>query len=271
MNFFDKHPVLLPWPKILRRSGLSFTYKPREVWWKGWIEKLELKEGEKVLEVGCGRGVLLDRLVAEYGIKGFGIDISPKAIAEAKIESIEKLDLRIADACNLPFPDSSFDFVISFDTLEHISEQEKAVSEIVRVLKKGGRILIYTINSHQNFTWNRLLSKLGIDVYKNVDHKPELFVDPAWLKKKLERRGVKISGLDYFNSFFTLVADEAIMVSLLIFDKFFDWEKTQEFGRIILRLLTGFFVLTAPLLRFLDRPWTIFGYSNGFLILGEKR
>lgn len=242
---------------------------------------MAIKKGEKLLEVGCGRGVLLDRLVVEYGVRTFGIDIAERAIAEAKKEAVHKHDLRVADACHLPFSDSFFDVVLSLDALEHIKSpisaeasaggQEKAVSEMVRVLKKGGRILIYTINSRQAFTWNRLLHCLGVDVYQSVDHDPKLFVDPDWLKSELEGKEVAILGIDYFNSFFTLATDEAIMVFLSLWQRFFGWEKTEKFAKIGLIFFTLTSLILTPMLHFLELPWRFFGYSNGFLILGEKR
>ncbi|HUS60084.1 MAG TPA: class I SAM-dependent methyltransferase [Nevskiaceae bacterium] len=272
MNFFDKQPVLYPWPWLLRQSGLKLTYKPREVWWKGWIGKLGLEKGQKLLDVGCGRGIFLDRLTAEFGIKAFGIDIAKEVIGEAKKKSAFKLDLRVADACSLPFSDGFFDVVISLDTLEHIrGKQARAVSEMVRVLKKGGKMLIYTINKNQSLTWNWLLDKLGIDVYQNVGHDPKLFIDPDWLTKELGGRGVKVLALDYFNSFFTLAVDELIMVLLSFWKRFFGWEKTEKFGKIGLRTLTFLARVLTPILRVFDLPWTIFGHSNGFLVLGEKR
>jgi len=68
-----------------------------------------------------------------------------------------------------------------------------------------------------------------------------------------------------------LAADEAIMVFLLIFNKLFDWEKTEKFGRMVLRGLTIFSIILTPILRILESPWLVFGHSNGFVILGEKK
>lgn len=271
MSFFDEHLVLLPWPNILRRSGLNFTYKPREVFWKKKIQKLKLKSGEKILEVGCGRGIFLDRLVREYQVKTSGIDIAHKAINQAQKESTYNHDLKVADTTSLPFADNSFDIVISFDTLEHIQDQKKAVGEMARVLKAGGRILIYTINSRQNFTWNQALSFLGIDIYKNVDHDPKLFVNPGWLERELEKGKVRVKKTVFFDAFFTLITDELIMIFLKLWQQIFGWEKTEKSGRMILWFLSLFSVLTTPILCFLDLPWTAFGYSNGFLIWGEKK
>lgn len=271
MSFFDEHPVLYPWPKILRRSGLKFTYKPREVWWRAWIGKLELKKGDKVLEVGCGRAVLLDRLVTEFRIKAFGIDISQKAIAEAKKESIATSSLKVADACELPFPDSFFDILISFDTLEHIKEQEKAVSEMVRVLRPGGKVLIYTINKNQRFTWDWLLDKIGIDVLSRADHNPKLFLSPEWLKKELKKNSILIKEVGYFDAFFSLVIDELIMLLVDGWRKSFGWEKTKKFARMTLVLLSAFSRAVMPISKTLDLPWTLHGFSNGIIFLGIKR
>lgn len=271
MNFFNSHTVLHPWPKVLRRSSLNLPYKPREVWWRSWIKKLGLKSGQKVLEVGCGRGIFLDRLVGEIKVKTFGVDSAKLAIEEAKKESFCRHELRVADASKLPFENNGFDSVLSFDTLEHIKNQKQAVSEMARVLKPDGKIIIYTINSRQSFTWNKMVSKLGIDIYRGVDHNPKLFVDPKWLEATLKESGIKVLKIDYFDAFFTLMANETAMVFLSLWQKFFGWEKTEKFGRMMLVFLTGFSVLTTPLLRFLDLPWTIFGHSNGFLIIGEKK
>lgn len=270
MNFFDNQPVLYPWPQILRTSGFKYLYKPREVWWRGWIKKLNLKKREKALDVGCGGGVFLARLVQEYGIKGWGIDASEKSIIRAKKNSLAKLNLQTASAIKLPFKNNYFDVVLSFDVLEHIKEQKKAVLEMIRVLKPGGRLLIYTINKKQFLTWNWWLSKLGIDIYKRSDHKKELLVDSLWLKDTLVNRGIKIKGRGYFNSFFSLAADEMIMIFLTFWQKYFGWENQPKFARIVLGTLTVLAKVLTPVFKVLELPWTIFGLSNGVLFMGRK-
>ncbi|MFC1727457.1 class I SAM-dependent methyltransferase [Patescibacteria group bacterium] len=270
MSFFDKHPVLYPWPFVLRSTGLKTPFKPREVWWRQWLKMMDFKKGDQVLEVGCGRGVMLDRLVGEYKVKGFGIDIASQAIKDAKKDCLFKHNLKVASATKLPFKDSQFDKVISFDTLEHIKDQEKAVGEMVRVLRSGGKLLIYTINSHQRLTWNCLLSKLGMDIYSGVDHDPQLFVDPLWLKEELTDKKIRVAEVVLLNSFFTLVLDELIMIILVIWQRFFGWEKGQKFATIILRVLAGFSILVTPILHLLDWPWRLLGLSNSFLVIGKK-
>ena len=271
MNFFDSHNVLYPWPSILRRDKLEFLYKPREVWWNSWINKLNLKKGLKVLEVGCGRGILLDRLTGKYGIKGTGIDIARDAILEAKKESVYHSNLKFADAVNIPSENSAFDIVISFDTLEHIQNQKMAIEEMTRVLKPGGKLLIYTINSKQEFTWNHILSKLGVDVYSDVEHKPNLFVDSIWLKDNLIKSDISTLQMGYFDAFFTLIVDEIIMILLKYLKILFGWENTRRFAKMIIGFLSMISKITTPLLIFFDTPWTFKGNSNSFIILGQKR
>lgn len=270
-NFFDRHPVFYPWPLLLRKAGFAHTYKPREVWWKRWIEKTGFKKEKRILDVGCGEGVLLDRLTSEFKVKGFGIDISRQSIKRAKQRSLFPHCLEVADACLLPFPDNYFDAVISFDALEHIESQEKAVSEMVRVLKPGGKVLIYTINKRQRFTFNWFLNKVGIDVYERFNHRPQLFVEPDWLEAQLKKQGIIFLRKDYFNSFFTLLADELCVLFLMMLNRILDFKKTEKFGKIMLRTLTIVSRILEAVGKVLDWPWAFFGYSNGFITLGVKK
>jgi ubiquinone/menaquinone biosynthesis C-methylase UbiE len=100
-----------------------------------------------ILDVGCGTGNFTIKL-AKMGCKVTGIDISDGMlnIAEEKAKEL-KLDAKfhIMDVYKLEFPDSSFDAVFSMAALEFIKEPKKAYSEMIRVLKPGGSLLIGTI------------------------------------------------------------------------------------------------------------------------------
>ena len=103
---------------------------------------------KKVLEIGCGVGV--DTLkFAKNGAKIFAIDISPKSVALAKKRlDYNALDgeIAVSDAENLPFLDNQFDFVYSWGVLHHTPDIKKAVSEVFRVLKTGGRFCVMLYN-----------------------------------------------------------------------------------------------------------------------------
>jgi protein-L-isoaspartate(D-aspartate) O-methyltransferase len=102
-----------------------------------------LKAGDKILDVGCGKGFLLYDLVNVIpGIEVYGVDISDYAIDNSK-EEVRK-SLKVGNATNLPFNDHEFDFVFSINTLHNLYtyELEKALKEINRVAKKNKYICV---------------------------------------------------------------------------------------------------------------------------------
>lgn len=96
-----------------------------------------LKPGDKILDVGCGKGFLLfDFTKVVPGIEVHGIDISDYAIANAKDEIKQRL--RVGSATELPWPDRYFDLVYSLNTLHnlHCYDLERALREMERVGKR---------------------------------------------------------------------------------------------------------------------------------------
>lgn len=102
------------------------------------------KRGIKVLDVGCGSGAVMEFLNAR-GYETYGIDMSETAVAFCKERGLHA-ELGLADTIN--FPDATFDMVCSFDMLEHVDDDAKAIAEMARVLKPGG-IFIATVPAHQ--------------------------------------------------------------------------------------------------------------------------
>jgi ubiquinone/menaquinone biosynthesis C-methylase UbiE len=98
-----------------------------------WLPDLD---GRDVLEVGCGRGHLL-RVLQEAGADAVGVDLNPQAIAHGVVDG---LSVGRADA--LPFPDEHFDALISVHTIEHLPDLDRALTEMVRVVRPGGRLLL---------------------------------------------------------------------------------------------------------------------------------
>jgi len=96
---------------------------------------LPMVPGQRVLEVGCGQGHLTTRL-AGRGIDIVGIDANPNA---PEVSGSDRVRHMLAE--DLEFDDAEFDVVVSVHAIEHIPPLEKAVSEMARVLKPGGRAL----------------------------------------------------------------------------------------------------------------------------------
>lgn len=106
--------------------------------------------GKRVLDVGCGSGEYMD-IIAKMGGEVSGQDIFEEAVKRAK-EMLKtngfSADIKVGDAEKLQFKDNYFDGVFSADLFEHIEydKKEKIVSEIYRVLKPGGALVIKTPN-----------------------------------------------------------------------------------------------------------------------------
>jgi ubiquinone/menaquinone biosynthesis C-methylase UbiE len=96
-----------------------------------------LAEGRDVLEVGCGTGLLMERLRGRC-VSLTGLDISPGMAARARKRGHH---VTVGSADSLPFEDESFDLVYSFKVLAHIEPIEKALAEISRVLRPGGHFV----------------------------------------------------------------------------------------------------------------------------------
>jgi ubiquinone/menaquinone biosynthesis C-methylase UbiE len=104
----------------------------------------EVCRGKKVLDIASGEGYGSNLLseVAEYV---WGVDISSDAVAHAKEKYARpNLEFHIGSATSIPIKDGSVDVVVSFETIEHIVEHDSFLSEIKRVLKKGGMLIIST-------------------------------------------------------------------------------------------------------------------------------
>lgn len=94
-----------------------------------------------VLDVGCGTGGLLASL-HHPGLELAGADLSPGMIEEAKKRLGKAADLRVADSEALPWNAGSFDLVVTTDSFHHWPDPVKSLSEVRRVLKKNGHVVI---------------------------------------------------------------------------------------------------------------------------------
>src|SRR5215216_8031336 len=113
------------------------------------VDQALLKPGENVLDVGCGTGAVTIPTKLRVGKNGgaAGIDPSPEMITVARRKANRaglEIDFRIGVIESLPFPDGTFDAVTSSLMMHHLPEQlrVKGLTEIFRVLKPGGRLLI---------------------------------------------------------------------------------------------------------------------------------
>ncbi|MBI4123109.1 MAG: methyltransferase domain-containing protein [Parcubacteria group bacterium] len=100
------------------------------------LKYLVPRREEKILEIGCGRGFVV-RELQNVTPDVYGIDLNPNSIEHGVTHN-----LRVMNAERLEFDDATFDKLYSFHVIEHISNIKKALEEMDRVLRPGGRILL---------------------------------------------------------------------------------------------------------------------------------
>jgi phosphatidylethanolamine/phosphatidyl-N-methylethanolamine N-methyltransferase len=148
-----------------RVFGRVFVDREHEV-----IESLALRPANRVLEVGVGTGISLDAYPPYIHLVGVdpSADMLKLALAKAKESDWRHIELRQGDALNLDFADNCFDVVTSFHVMTVVPDPVRMMSEMVRVCKPGGRVIIVTHFISENpvlrfFTWivNPLTKLIG--------------------------------------------------------------------------------------------------------------
>lgn len=110
---------------------------------RAMVEHYGIKPGDRILDVGCGKGFLLyDFTLVVPGVELYGIDVSEYAIEHAKEEIKDRL--RVGNATSLPYPDKYFDLVYSINTLHtlHNYDLDKSLREIERVGKRNRYVCV---------------------------------------------------------------------------------------------------------------------------------
>lgn len=214
-----------------------------------------VKPGMRVLDAGCGEGVL-SIMMAQKGAMVTACDLSEPNINASRQYALEnkvgnKIEFLIGDAEKLPFPDNSFDLVVSSHVLEHIPDFDKGFREIMRVTKKRAIIAIPTILNPCSWAqvgggwfylkglrsfaalpygflkmlWALATFEEGVDESYGGADVPHVFRFPFVMKKKIKKNG------------FRLIRYEASSVCLPYFEfllplvKFLDQHKDKPFWR----------------------------------------
>lgn len=123
---------------------------------KNIILSLELKDGDKVLEIGCGNGYylsLLNRLGKRINLTGVDND-KPALVDAKKFIGDNRVRLNFADAAKLPYQTNSFDKIVMSEVIEHVQDEKKCLKEAFRVLKPGGIFALTTCNIDYPFLWD---------------------------------------------------------------------------------------------------------------------
>ena len=138
-------------PQEMMRHTYPILYAAEEShWWnigrwriiESFVQQIcSHPEGHRprILDVGCGTGANLKRLL-QFG-DAEGVDISPDALAFCRERGLE--NVRLGAAEKLPYEDGTFDLVTALDVVEHMDDDVAGLREMRRVLRPGGRILLF--------------------------------------------------------------------------------------------------------------------------------
>lgn len=155
-----------------------------------YLDLLEIRDDERILEVGCGSGAILRDVARQLGPNGraIGLDYSAALLAVAgelaeRAGLADRIELREGDARALPFADAEVDVALAVTTLCHIPEADRAVAEMVRVTRPGGRVGVFArdmdsmIVTHPDRPMTRRIVAANAD-YASVD---------GWLGRRAPR------------------------------------------------------------------------------------
>lgn len=189
------------------RNAIAGYYDAYSTWYEderrdgyyGIINRLEVEalapyaEGKRVLEVGCGTGLILER-TAPMASEAIGIDLSPGMVEVTRGKGLEAVN---ASVNGLPFEDDSFDLVYSCKVLPHVPDIKGALLEIERVLAPGGRAILefYNPRSFKALTYRiRTRLRRGEPVFVRHDDLDAVrsFLPPGWEVEAV--RGIRTLG-----------------------------------------------------------------------------
>ena len=136
--------------RLERRAKAEDEIAAREM----YLGLLDIADGERVLDAGCGSGAVTRDIARRVGRTGLavGLDTSPALLAVARALADEaglgdRVEFREGDARRLPFPDQSFDAAVCVTVLSHVPQGEAAIPELVRVLRSGGRLGVFDLDT----------------------------------------------------------------------------------------------------------------------------
>jgi SAM-dependent methyltransferase len=158
------------------------------------LELLDPQPGERILDLGCGDGVLTEKIVAA-GAAVVAVDAAPDMVAAARARG---LDARVMPGQELSF-DREFDAVFSNAALHWMRPPEAVLSGVHRALKPGGRF-VAEMGGHNNtaailVAMAAILARRGLDAYQLS---PWYFPSAAAYRKKLEAAGFTVAAIGIF-------------------------------------------------------------------------
>jgi ubiquinone/menaquinone biosynthesis C-methylase UbiE len=151
--------------------------------------------GERVLEIGCGRGIGVEILFDRFGageVHAFDLDPDMVERSRARHGSRDRLKLWAGSATSIDAPEAAYDAVFDFGIIHHVPDWRTAVAEIARVLRPGGRFFFEEVTKHALDRWT----------YRTfLDHPEHDRFSAADFVAAVEKAGIRV-GTSYVERFF---------------------------------------------------------------------
>jgi SAM-dependent methyltransferase len=136
-------------PRVKNLEKAAQRGEPSQVWRFGQNRRLDMIvsrlpiDTRRILVDGCGLGQYVQHL-AELGYNTVGLDIEFDRVREGTLDGIEQLHAAAGE--HLPYPDNVFDALLSHEVIEHVADDRLAAHEMIRVLRPGGRVILFCPN-----------------------------------------------------------------------------------------------------------------------------
>lgn len=171
----------------------------------GWIEGLVPLKGKRVLDIGCGGGILADAM-ARQGAQVLGIDLATKALKVAQLHALEANTQGVeyreisAEALAAEQP-GSFDVVTCMEMLEHVPDPSSVVSACATLAKPGGQVFFSTINRNAKaFLFAIVGAEYMLNLLPRGTHEYAKFIKPSELAAYCRSAGLNLQqtkGMEY--------------------------------------------------------------------------
>lgn len=188
---------------------------------KALLDRLALRHGDHVLEIGGHRSGTLPYLERHHGVVGHGLDISPVWVQAHNALAAERKSATrwvLGDAESLPFADQSFAAVVAFDVFEHLSQLDAALRSVCRVLAPGGMLACHMPVRDIGGSLDGLSRRRDPADFAarqaTVGHFHERMPTRQQMRTRLEQAGLHVVDMISFNVWVQPIHDHRILPAL---------------------------------------------------------
>ncbi len=186
----------------------------------GWIESIAPLKGQRVLDIGCGGGILADAM-ARQGAQVLGVDLASKALKVAQLHALEAGTQGVeyreisAEALAVEQP-GSFDVVTCMEMLEHVPDPSSVVRACATLVKPGGHVFFSTINRNAKaFVFAIVGAEYVLSLLPRGTHEYAKFIKPSELAGYCRVAGLNLQhtrGMEYnpLSQHYWLSADTSV-------------------------------------------------------------